>query len=146
MITITCDLNSGHIGSFSAWINVVNSKPRTLWSHMKTNCGPRCCAGGLTQVSSSFWECHPWRWHSRDRQRWNWHRYNQRWSAGVSLKGLSPKSWSRSLIATVELHSCNHPGCCCFLVAKRCLILCDPMDYSPPGSSVHGSFHARILE
>ena len=24
--------------------------------------------------------------------------------------------------------------------------LCHPMDYSPPGSSVHGTFLARILE
>ena len=24
--------------------------------------------------------------------------------------------------------------------------LCEPMDYSPPGSSVHGIFQARILE
>ena len=28
-------------------------------------------------------------------------------------------------------------GCVC-LVAQLCLILCDPMDCSPPGSSVHG--------
>ena len=27
-----------------------------------------------------------------------------------------------------------------------CLTLCDPMDYSLPGSSVHGIFQARILE
>ena len=27
-----------------------------------------------------------------------------------------------------------------------CLILCDPMDCSPPGSSVHGIIQARILE
>ena len=27
-----------------------------------------------------------------------------------------------------------------------CLTLCDPMDYSPPGSSVHGILQARILE
>ena len=26
------------------------------------------------------------------------------------------------------------------------LTLCDPMDYNPPGSSVHGIFQARILE
>ena len=26
------------------------------------------------------------------------------------------------------------------------LILCDPMDCNPPGSSVHGIFQARILE
>ena len=27
-----------------------------------------------------------------------------------------------------------------------CVKLCDPMDGSPPGSSVHGIFQARILE
>ena len=32
------------------------------------------------------------------------------------------------------------------LVAQSCLTLCDPMDYSLPGSSVHGVFQARILE
>ena len=26
------------------------------------------------------------------------------------------------------------------------MTLCDPMDYSPPGSSVYGMFQARILE
>ena len=35
---------------------------------------------------------------------------------------------------------------CCCLVAKLCLTLCGPMDYSPSRSSVHGSFQARILE
>ena len=32
------------------------------------------------------------------------------------------------------------------LVTKLCLTLCDPMDCSPPGSSVHGILQARILE
>ena len=32
------------------------------------------------------------------------------------------------------------------LFAQSCLTLCDPMDYSPPGSSVHGILQARILE
>ena len=32
------------------------------------------------------------------------------------------------------------------LVAQSCPTLCDPMDYSPPGSSVHGILQARILE
>ena len=32
------------------------------------------------------------------------------------------------------------------LVALQCLTLCDPMDCSPPGSSVHGILQARILE
>ena len=56
----------------------------------------------------------------------------------------------------------NSPGkntgvCCHFLlqcmkvkseseVAKSCPTLCDPMDCSPPGSSVHGIFQARTLE
>ena len=31
-------------------------------------------------------------------------------------------------------------------VAQLCLTLCDPVDYSPPGSSVHGVLQARILE
>ena len=34
----------------------------------------------------------------------------------------------------------------CTQLLSRVLILCDPMDGSPPGSSVHGSFQARILE
>ena len=32
------------------------------------------------------------------------------------------------------------------LVAQLCPILCDPMDCSPSGSSVHGVLQARILE
>ena len=31
-------------------------------------------------------------------------------------------------------------------VAQSCLALCDPKDYSLPGSSVHGIFHIRLLE
>ena len=43
------------------------------------------------------------------------------------------------------------PGCCNILVcacpvSKSCLTLCNPMDYSLPGSSVHGVSQARILE
>ena len=32
------------------------------------------------------------------------------------------------------------------LVTQSCLTSCDPMDYSPPGSSIHGIFQARVLE
>ena len=32
------------------------------------------------------------------------------------------------------------------LVAPSCLTLCNPMDYSPPGSFVHGILQAGILE
>ena len=55
-----------------------------------------------------------------------------------------------------------HPRCCCVppglcylseqfwgfevLTAQLCPTLCYPMDCSPPGSSVHGTLQARILE
>ena len=32
------------------------------------------------------------------------------------------------------------------LVSQLCLTLCDPVDDSPSGSSIHGIFQARILE
>ena len=42
------------------------------------------------------------------------------------------------LFHIVCTHTCMH--------AHLCLTLCDPLDYSPPGSSVHGILQARILE
>ena len=41
------------------------------------------------------------------------------------------------------------PTLCMCVDAKplqSCPTLCDPMDYTPPGSSVHGIFQARILK
>ena len=35
---------------------------------------------------------------------------------------------------------------CVCLFSQSCLTLCNPMDYRPPGSSVHGILQARILE
>ena len=40
----------------------------------------------------------------------------------------------------------NYAICVCALVAQSCPTLCYPVDYSLPGSSVHGILHARILE
>ena len=37
-------------------------------------------------------------------------------------------------------------ACCYCLVAKSCATLCDPMNCSPPSSSVHGILQARMLE
>ena len=36
--------------------------------------------------------------------------------------------------------------CSSLSVAQPCLTLCDPVDCSPPGSSVHGSLQARVPE
>ena len=35
---------------------------------------------------------------------------------------------------------------CCISIAQSCLTLWDPMDCSPPVSSIHGILQARILE
>ena len=35
---------------------------------------------------------------------------------------------------------------CACSVAQSCLTLCDPVNCSPPGSSVHGILQARTLE
>ena len=37
-------------------------------------------------------------------------------------------------------------ACACILITQLCPTLCDPVDCSPPGSSVHGIFWARIPE
>ena len=41
---------------------------------------------------------------------------------------------------------CLKSCCLVFLVAESCPTLCDPVDFSPPGSSVHVILKARILE
>ena len=38
------------------------------------------------------------------------------------------------------------PGILKSEVIQSCLTFHDPMDYSPPGPSVHGIFQARVLE
>ena len=48
----------------------------------------------------------------------------------------SPKSSSYQF----KLFSCM----CVCLVTLSCPFLCNPLDYSPPGSSVHGTFQAKI--
>ena len=52
---------------------------------------------------------------------------------------LLPLLWYQFI--TPQLHQwCQHPAhyVCGYLVAHLCPTLCDPMDCSPPGSSVHG--------
>ena len=54
----------------------------------------------------------------------------------------SDKIYRRQVNIWKDAHIMCH-YCC--LVAKLCLTLCDPMDCSPPVSSVHGIPQARIL-
>ena len=63
----------------------------------------------------------------------------------------SPASLSKTHPPLVLLHFSPSPSHhwkpqCNALVAQSCPTLCNPMDYTPPGSSVHGLLQARILE
>ena len=46
----------------------------------------------------------------------------------------------------VSTESERVPACICAKSLQSCLTLCDPMDCNPPGSFVHGTLQARILE
>ena len=108
-------------------------------------------------------------WGARRTWRSSW----QLWSAEPTCCKLRSRSWgppwsrrrgagrsqSRSSWMPVSVSSsCTprwHPHikqililwCCCFrLVTKPCPTLCDAMDCSLPGSSIHGIFQARVLE
>ena len=54
-------------------------------------------------------------------------------------------SHNQHLIIVIQFSTTVNKGCVCVLVAQSCLTLCDRMDYSLPGSSVHGILQARIL-
>ena len=68
------------------------------------------------------------------------------------LENTSNKSFSLSfpLCLSLSLTHTYMDTCVCVyvkvLVAPSCPTLCNPMDCSPPGSSVHGISQARILE
>ena len=47
---------------------------------------------------------------------------------------------------SLSAHCVLAPGVCVCARAQLCPTLCCPVDYSPPGSSVHRIFQARILE
>ena len=59
------------------------------------------------------------------------------WAFRGSLAPWTPWLWTSSL------QSCDRISFCYYI---SCLTLCDPMDCSLPGSSVHGILQARILE
>ena len=53
--------------------------------------------------------------------------------------------FAKAADAKLRLYLCFTYSLCAKAV-QSCLTLCDPMDHSPPGSSVHGILQARILE
>ena len=69
------------------------------------------------------------------------------------FKGKPEKAWIQiptPFLEQVYTHRQNYSSTtahiCLCLCAQSCLNLCNPVDSSQPGSSVHGIFQARILE
>ena len=60
--------------------------------------------------------------------------------------GLPYKFWATYLFILKERETYFHPVCMGALLLQSCLTLCDPMECSPPGSSVRGILQATILE
>ena len=55
---------------------------------------------------------------------------------GIKIHTYLRRVWVNFIIMT----------CMCAKSLQLCPAVCDPMDWSPPGSSVHGILQARILE
>ena len=60
----------------------------------------------------------------------------------------SPNTLSQAPSSSVTFNMYSFPvaSTCVCSVAQLCSTLCNPMDSSPPGSSVHGISQARVLE
>ena len=67
------------------------------------------------------------------------------WVAISFSRGSSPTQGSNSRLLCL-LHLVGGCFTCVCLVAQSCPTLCNPVDSSPPSSSVHGILCARILE
>ena len=55
------------------------------------------------------------------------------------------RSYAHDTDSAVDFNNCLR-ACVCTKLLRSCLILCEPVNCSPPGSSVHGSLQARVLE
>ena len=70
--------------------------------------------------------------------------------AAMGSQSYEAGKWGRQSHHVIK--SCRkaglHPrvGLVLMLSAQLCTTLCEPMDCSPPGSSIHGIFQTRILE
>ena len=59
---------------------------------------------------------------------------------------INSKSCRFCLLCVIIIGCYYYYYCVVLLIIQLCLTLCDSMDCSPPGSSVHGILQARILE
>ena len=85
----------------------------------------------------------------------DWVIYHGRVEPGFKPRSYGFKFWTYSCSQSLKARLANNfnfmnyqvdvLGVLC-VCAQLCLILCNPIDYSPPSPSVHRIFQARILE
>ena len=68
----------------------------------------------------------------------------------MNVKCVSQMNWLTYLhvlfLTGVKNNSYGHPAAAAAKSLQLCPTLCDPMDCSLQGSSIHGIFQARVLE
>ena len=77
----------------------------------------------------------------------NWGKYFKRWE----YETTRPASWEicmqvKKKQLELDMDQWTSSKLKSVLVSQSCQTLCDPMDCSPPGSSIHRILQARILE
>ena len=90
--------------------------------------------------------CSPTRWVSLGKSL-----TNSKLQCAYQEEGKDCSRWSLSSLFSLTFYKSvnyykNFLGHSESEVAQSCLTLCDPVDCSPPGSSIHGILQARILE
>ena len=65
---------------------------------------------------------------------------------GFVNEGIRFSGWEKRNVKAGPWFLTWATRCACAKLLQSCLTLCNPMDRSPPGSSVHGILQARILE
>ena len=79
-----------------------------------------------------------------------WHKHIMVFWFQNTVNPLQVRNWNSEHVCPLVFrglnYNCIRPHAVLCWVAQLCLTLCDPMDCSPPGSSVHGILQARILE
>ena len=111
--------------------------------------GPSCCHAvpsvGSRQVGACLWKAPG---HSGQGPCWPNHNVcapNSRTRSMWLKSSWGPVSSSLAIRRSTSPRSGDLPSLCvCSLVAQSCPSLCDSMDCSPPGFSVHGDCHALL--
>ena len=69
-----------------------------------------------------------------------------KWQQWMFPELLFIKRWWNPDICVMATDSAFQEQCACAHLAQSCLLLCDPMDCTLPGSSVHGISQPKILQ